>query len=99
MVQISQRREMNEIFTSLLSSEGYEVYMKKASCYVPLGEELSVYALSAAAAKQRDIFIGFRAREDGHYRSAAINPDKGKSYIFGEEDYFVVLSQNMSIAD
>ena len=101
MAQISQAREMADVFDTLLSSEGYEIYIKKASWYVETNKELDLYTVSNAVAQRGDIFIGIHHKRVGSYVPARINPAKFESrgralkrYKFTEDDSFVVLSEN-----
>ena len=100
MAQVSQRREMASVFRELLSSEGFEVYMRKASRYVCLGRPLDLHTVSWAVADKGEVFIGFRIKRNGKYDVAEVNPSKYVSdmqtlrkYTFGEDDYFVVLAE------
>ena len=92
---------MADVFDTLLSSEGYEVYIKKASWYVETNKELDLYTVSNAVAQRGDIFIGIHHKRTGSYVPARINPAKfenggrvPKRYKFTEDDSFVVLSEN-----
>ena len=99
--QISENKEMAALFETLLSSEGYEIYMKPASWYVPIGEPVDMIDVSHSAAARGEIYIGHRSRLDEKHMISHINPAKYESdmktlkkYRFGEEDYFVVLSDD-----
>lgn len=101
MAQISQKREMSGLFNAILSSEGFEVYIKKALHYVPLGAELDLYSVGAAVAKRGEVLIGLRQRQGGRYWDPDINPakfaDDGslKTYRFTEDDFLVVLAEDI----
>lgn len=104
MAQIAEERKLASLFELLLSSEGFEVYMKPASRYVPLGEPVDLVSASEAAADKDEVFIGVRMRADGKFKSAEINPSKYVSdmqtlrqYVFREDDCFVVLAEDNSL--
>lgn len=101
MAQISQNKEMASLFENLLSSTGYEIYMKPAYWYVPLNKSLNLISVSHQVAEKGEIFIGLRQMINGHYQASDINPAKYdadmktlKNYTFGEQDYLVVLAKN-----
>ena len=101
MTQISQNRELATLFNSLLSSNGFEVYMKPASWYVPLGEPIDLISVSESVADRNELFIGIRRKDESEHRVAEINPSKYVSdmrtlrqYTFEEGDWFVLLSED-----
>lgn len=102
MAQISQKKEMKKVFSTLLSSKGFEIYIKKALNYVPKNKEIDAYTILEAVAKKNEIWIGIRKKNGNRYDDPVINPAKYDSsgklikYRFGEEDYFVVLAEDIS---
>ena len=104
MAQISQKREMRSVFTTLLSQEGFEIYMKKAENYVPLNEPVDIYSIIDAAAQKHEIWIGMRKKTNERYESPVVNPAKHdqygnlQMYTFTCDDYFVVLSKDITIS-
>ena len=104
MAQISQKREINELFNDVLSSHGFEVYMKPASWYVPLGERVDLVSVSQSVADCDEVFIGLRQKVNGRYGLADINPPKYAedlqtkiTYTFGPDDYLVVLAESSDL--
>ena len=102
MSQISQKREMKEVFEVLLDEGGCELYMKKAMKYVPLNTPLDLFSIIDAVARCGEIWIGARWKEDKSYKDPVLNcprfDDDGsklKQYVFGPDDYFVVLAEDM----
>ena len=86
----------------LLESEGYELYMEKASGFVPLGVPVDIYSAVNAASKKQRVFVGIRQMKDGKYLDPDVNPLKYengelKKYIFGEQDYFIVLAEELLV--
>ena len=101
MAQISKNRQLVSLFDNLLSSEGFEVYMKPALRYVPVGQPIDLVSAGEAVADKDEIFIGMRRKTGDTYLPAEINPSKYVSdmqtlrqYVFGEDDYFVVLAED-----
>lgn len=102
MTQISQTRELRQLFDVLLESEGYELYMEKASGFVPLGVPVDIYSAVNAASKKQRVFVGIRQMKDGKFLDPDVNPIKYengelKKYIFGEQDYFIVLAEELLV--
>ena len=104
MSQISLRREMRNVFTTLLSKKGFEIYIKKAVNYVPLHTELDLYSVIDAVAEKHELFLGLRRKAEERYEQPVVNPPKYNEngdlimYRFHEEDCFVVLSEDMSVS-
>ena len=104
VAQISQDRKLARLFNTILSSTGFEVYMKPAFRYVPLGEQVDLISVAQSVADRGEIFIGFRQKVDGEYREADVNPMKYADdmktllqYTFGPDDYLVVLAETSEI--
>lgn len=101
MAQIAKNRELASLFDVLLSSEGFEIYMKPALRYVPLGQPIDLVSAGEAVADKDEIFIGMRQKTGDSYLQAEINPSKYVSdmqtlrqYVFGKDDYFIVLAED-----
>ena len=100
MAQISYNEDMSTLFEALLSSKGFEIYMKPAHWYLPMGEALDLFSVSELVAVRGEVFMGIRQKVDGYYHLADINPVKYntnstlKEYIFTKDDYLVVLARN-----
>ena len=76
MAQISRQRDIAQVFSTLLSSEGYEVYLKKAAWYFEPGTPVSLMTASRAVAERGEIFIGIRQMVGNKYDPAVNNPSK-----------------------
>ena len=110
MSQIAENRELREVFENLLSSEGFEIYMKQAKYYMDLsnGKPTDIYSVQDAVAEKGEIFIGYKkASGKGESASAEsnlilLNPAKIRSravmgYSFLPEDEFIVLARDYTI--
>ena len=101
MTQIAQTRELRQLFDELLQSDGFEFYIEKASGYVPTGVEIDIYSAITAACRQQRILVGIRQMKNGVFEEPDLNPlkydhdGKLKKYVFGEDDYFIVLAEEM----
>lgn len=93
VTQISQTRELKNIFEELLQEEGSEIYVRPAGAYVKTGQKTDFYTACEAAARQREVLIGYR-KEDPQTGNIEIvtNPPKAKELSFGEQDAFIVIA-------
>ena len=106
VAQISQNRNLAKLFNTVLSSEGFEVYMKPAFWYAPLGEPVDLISVAQSVADCDEAFIGIRQKVDGKYRDADVNPMKYADdmktlvqYTFGPDDYLVVLAETSELQE
>ena len=104
MSQIAENRELREIFEKLLSSDGFEVYMKPTKYYLDLssGKPVDIFSVQDAVAAKGEIFLGYKKQPGNGETQIALNPEKIKDgtvkmYSFSAEDEFVVLAEDMSI--
>ena len=105
MAQISQKKEITGLFQELLTSDGYEIYIKETKYYVPSDLTMSLYTVIDAVAQRNELFIGFRRKNAEGYDIPVLNPPKRDergeliSYSFSDGDYFVVIAEEMRIND
>ena len=93
VTQICQSRELKLIFEELLRENGSEIYVRPAGNYVKLGVKTNIYTACEAAARQREVMIGYRRREkDGDGVEIVTNPPKAEEIIFEETDGLVVIA-------
>lgn len=106
VAQISQNRNLAKLFNTVLASEGFEVYMKPASWYAPLGKPVDLISVAQSVADCDEVFIGIRQKINGEYRDADVNPMKFAddmktliTYTFGPDDYLVVLAETSELQE
>ena len=104
MAQIAENRELREVFEKLLSSEGFEVYMKPAKYYLYLndGNPVDIFSVQDAVAAKGEVFLGYKKKPAVGETQIVLNPEKmkngtAKEYSFSPEDEFVVLAEDMTI--
>jgi Trk K+ transport system NAD-binding subunit len=95
--QVSENRRLAKVFDELLSPEGYEIYLKPASDYVRPGTEVDFYTVVEAAARRRELALGYRVAAraqdaEGAY-GVVLNPKKSLRYRLVGEDRVVVLAE------
>lgn len=93
MTQVSENRELANVFAELLQEEGSEIYFRPAEDYVKLGEPVNFYTVSASAALKSEVAVGYR-KENGSGFDVITNPKKEEEVIFGVGDYIIVLAED-----
>jgi ion channel POLLUX/CASTOR len=94
LAQVSERRELNAVFADLFDSDGNEVYLKRAECFVLLGRNTPWLAVQKVARDRREIAIGYMKMG----QTPLINPPQGESLVFGDQDRIIVLAEDDSEA-
>ena len=59
LAQISERRDLNAVFADLFDSDGNEVYLKRAACYVELDQPTNWMAVQKMARQRGEVAIGY----------------------------------------
>jgi len=98
LTQISENRELADVFESLFDAAGSELYLKPADRYIRLGRSMTFYTVLEAALRRGETAIGYRSQAQA-FDSAAnfgvhLNPPKSESLVFSDEDSIVVLAEN-----
>jgi voltage-gated potassium channel Kch len=97
LTQISETRELFQVFDELFAAEGSEIYLRPAGDYVPAGRETSYATVVEAALRKGECAIGYReeARSDdpsGDF-GVRINPPKAERVALGPDDRVIVLAE------
>lgn len=93
MTQISENRHLSELFRTLLTSEGSELYMKNVRNYLEPGVDMNFFEVTELVKQHDEIFVGYRRRENGGY-SIVTNPDKSCIVKFRPEDSLIVIAED-----
>ncbi|HUF39274.1 MAG TPA: hypothetical protein VMN57_12185, partial [Anaerolineales bacterium] len=76
--QISENKDLAQVFETLFSAEGSELYLKPADDYVKAGAEVNFYTVVEAARRKGEVAIGYRVRalanDAGRHYGVRINP-------------------------
>lgn len=95
--QVAENRRLAKVFDELLSPEGYEIYLKPARDYVRPGAEVDFYTVVEAAARRRELALGYRVAARAKDAEAAygivLNPRKSAKFRLAEDDRLVVLAE------
>lgn len=96
--QISENKDLKEVFADLFDPEGSEIYLKPAAEYVEPNREVNFYTLTVAASQRGEVAIGYRLQADASDASkaygVAVNPKKSKKVTFTDKDWLIVLAED-----
>ncbi|MCU1417328.1 MAG: potassium transporter TrkA, partial [Schumannella sp.] len=96
--QVSENRQLTEVFDQLFSSDGAEIYLRDAALYVTPGVSADFYTVIEAARRKGETAIGHRfnahARSAEHYYGVSVNPTKTDSHVYQAGDKIIVLAEH-----
>lgn len=95
--QVSENKKLTEVFRTLFSAEGPEVYLNDSSLYVSEGTTVDFYTVLEAARRRGETAIGYRvaakARSASDSYGVHVNPAKGERFSFAAGDKVIVLAE------
>jgi voltage-gated potassium channel Kch len=98
MSQLSENKNLDQVFRVLFSSEGSEIYIRPMTDYIKLGRNVDFYTVLEAAAQRGETAIGYRlmrhADDKDRGYGVNVNPKKSEKHIFAENDQIVVLAED-----
>ena len=98
MCQVSENRELSEVFEELVNPEGAELYLKPADEYVELGVPLNFYTVVEAARRRGEAAVGYRLEaQSANPRESYgvhLNPDKSQRITYAGSDRVIVLAES-----
>jgi voltage-gated potassium channel Kch len=96
--QVSENKQLTEVFSTLFSSDGSEVYLRPAELYITPGATADFYTVLESASRKGETAIGYRVESLARSADAAygvhINPAKGESITFTAGDKVIVLAED-----
>ncbi len=96
--QLSESRELKQVFDILFEAEGSEIYLKNASDYVQTGVAVNFYTVLESAFAKNETAIGYRkmnmAFSIAHNYGITVNPHKEQLITFEEGDKVIVVAEN-----
>jgi voltage-gated potassium channel Kch len=95
--QVSENRQLTEVFDQLFSSDGAEIYLRDAEHYVKLGESVDFFTVIESARRKGETAIGHRfgaqARSAEHFYGVSVNPTKTETHEYRTGDKIIVLAE------
>jgi voltage-gated potassium channel Kch len=96
--QISENKQLTDVFDTLFSAEGSEIYLRPAGLYINEGATVDFYTVLEAARLRGETAIGYRIASKAHNADDAygvvVNPRKGDSITFSPRDKVIVLAED-----
>ena len=95
--QVSENKKLTEVFDTLFSSAGSEIYLNPAAEYITPGSTVDFYAVLEAARRRGETAIGYRVAADAHVGAAGygvkVNPKKSDMFTLAPADRIIVLAE------
>ena len=95
--QVSENKQLTEVFDQLFNSSGAEIYLRPAEQYVTPGQSADFYSVIEAARRKGETAIGHRfeehARSSEHFYGVSVNPLKTESHVYAAGDKIIVLAE------
>ncbi len=91
MAQISENRNLAEVFRELLQAEGNEIYINNVADYLDISKETNFYSITEIVKQHEEIVLGYKKVIDDSFE-IIINPQKSNMIKFSEKDCLIVLS-------
>jgi len=96
--QLSENKELKDVFMDILNAEGSEIYFKPITDYVKAESEVNFYTLVESASRKNEVALGYKIQKytsnaDKDY-GVIINPAKSKKISFDKSDKIIVLAED-----
>jgi len=96
--QVSENKQLTDVFEDLFSSAGSEIYLRAAERYIKPGVEIDFYTVLEAARQRGETAIGYRVAADARNGDKAygvhVNPRKAGRFTFAAGDKVIVLAED-----
>jgi voltage-gated potassium channel Kch len=95
--QVSENKQLTEVFDQLFNSEGAEIYLRDAELYVKPGQSVDFYTVIESARRKGETAIGHRfakhARSAENFYGVSVNPTKSEKHSYEPGDKIIVLAE------
>ncbi|CAN5306734.1 lipoprotein [soil metagenome] len=95
--QVSENRQLTQVFDDLFASVGSEIYLNPVERYLTPGSDVDFYTVLEAARRRGETAIGYRihadARNGDRGYGVAVNPKKADRVGFVAGDKIIVLAE------
>lgn len=96
--QVSENKQLTDVFDTLFSSDGSEIYLRPAEHYITPGSSVDFYTVLEAARRRGETAIGYRiaaqARDSSQQYGVMVNPRKATTMSFVAGDKIIVLAED-----
>ena len=96
--QVSENQQLTDVFDTLFSSDGSEIYLRAAELYIVPGATTDFYTVLEAARRRGETAIGYRiaaqARDSDRQYGVRVNPTKTGAVTFVPGDKVIVLAED-----
>lgn len=96
--QVSETKELVQVFNDMFDADGSEIYLKSMSNYVKSDTEIDFYTVLESAKRQGQIAIGYRVMSKQYDKESSygivVNPVKSKKITFKPEDKIIVFAED-----
>lgn len=95
--QVSENKQLTQVFSDLFSSAGSEVYLNPVEQYLVPGQSVDFYTVLEAARRRGETAIGYRVAADARNSASGygvtVNPNKTQRVSFVAGDKIIVLAE------
>jgi ion channel POLLUX/CASTOR len=96
--QLSENKQLDDVFRQLFSADGSEVYIRPISDYVKTDVPVDFYTLLESASQRGETAIGYRqiafSNDPSKGFGVKVNPNKSEKIRFTAEDRIIVLAED-----
>ncbi len=95
LTQLSENRQLAEVFAALFDPAGAEIHLKPATHYVWSGAQTNFATVLEAAGRRGETAIGYRRHDEVRrppQYGITLNPDKAAPLTLGADDQVIVLA-------
>ena len=97
LTQTAENPHLSQVFASLFSPEGSEIYLKPADHYVRTGTPVNFYTVAESARRRGETAIGYRVVAEAQQAPSYgvhLNPDKSGPMMLQSGDKVIVLAED-----
>ena len=97
LTQLSENRQLSEVFAALFSPDGSGIHLKPAPHYVLTGTSTTFATVIEAARRRGETAIGYRVHADvrnAPHFGLRMNPDKAAALTLAVNDQVIVLADH-----
>lgn len=95
LAQLSEEKDLKKVFDVLFQREGSEIYVRDASNYVQLHQNVNFATILESTIQRNETALGVILVQDSQINKQFIlNPPKSQSFSLSEQDKIIVLAED-----